>query len=455
MADQGTTTSSHYRPARSGPRRGAAEPAGAAPRPARSVSRRLDDTERKLRELEFLHEFAQLATSARDWDELMRTLVDRTTVALEVEVCSFYLMDRDAQRLTLAATNGLDREQIGRVSLAVGQGITGIAAAERRPVEVPDVREDPRFAWVRGFDQAKFTSMLSVPLIWQDRVIGVLNVQTVENRRFSEAEVEFLVTIAGLLAAIVEKGRLQAEQERQLRTLTALDSARAELLSLVTHELRTPLSVVRAYLDLLMDAAAGMEEPPARASAQAWRDAAVEQVSRLDRLVDSILVATRGDGLARLSRTPFDVGAAVSSTVELLTVLFRAHPLRLETPRSGLIAIGDQSRFRQVLEHLLENEAKYAPTGHGVSIGAWREGEEIRVYVTDDGPGVPIGDWEAVFDPYVRIEGARPRGSGIGLFAARRLMDAMGGRVWIEPNGYGGSRFVTALPTADRSGGKA
>jgi signal transduction histidine kinase len=98
-----------------------------------------------------------------------------------------------------------------------------------------------------------------------------------------------------------------------------------------------------------------------------------------------------------------------------------------------------------VLEQLLENEAKYAPPGDGVSIGLWREADEVQVYVTDDGPGIPIEEWETVFEPFVRIEG-RGRGSGIGLFAARRLMDAMGGRVWIEANGYGGSRFVVALP---------
>jgi len=94
-----------------------------------------------------------------------------------------------------------------------------------------------------------------------------------------------------------------------------------------------------------------------------------------------------------------------------------------------------------------ENEAKYAPTADGVSIGVWRRSDEIQVYVTDDGPGVPLEDWESVFEPFVRIQGrGRSRGSGIGLFAARRLMDAMGGRVWLEPNGYGGSRFIVALP---------
>jgi len=403
--------------------------------------------ERRLRELAFLHEIAQLATQARDWDELMRAIVDGTTSALEVEVCSFYLADRDQPRLTLAATNGLDRTQVGRVSLAFGQGITGRVAEAREPIAVVDVTVDPRFSWVRGFDIEGLLAMLSVPLVWHDRVVGVLNVQTRDRRRFREDEIDFLRTIGALLAGIVEKGRLQAEIEGRLSQLTALDAARAELMSVVTHELRTPLAVVRAYVDLLGEAAAGEGTAPDPATAGEWRDTALEQVSRLDHLVDSILASVRGEGLTGLSRIPFDAAIAVDETVDTLRLLLRPHPFRWERPADTLIAVGDAARFKQVLEQLLENESKYAPGESGVSVGAWRVGETIQVYVTDDGPGVPIQDWESVFEPFVRIDGrGRSRGSGIGLFAARRLMDAMGGRVWLEPNGFGGSRFVVELP---------
>jgi K+-sensing histidine kinase KdpD len=399
----------------------------------------------RLQELAFLHEIAQLATLARDWDELMRTIVDRTTVAMGVQVCSFYLADRDRTRLTLAATNGLDRSQVGRVSLAFGEGITGRVAAGRNPIAVPDVTRDPRFSWVRGFDIEGLHAMLSVPLVWHENVVGVLNVQAKDRRTFREDEVAFLQTIAALLAGIVEKGRLTAEVEARLAQLTALDAARAELLSVVTHELRTPLSVVRVYVDLLAEAAADGPTP----AAGDWRDAAADQLARLDRQVDSILASVRGEGLTGLSRAPFDAVSAVGETVDTLRLLLRPHPIRWEPPGQTLIAIGDEVRFKQVLEQLLENESKYAPTDEGVSIGAWRLGDEVQVYVTDDGPGVPIEDWESVFEPFVRINGrGRSRGSGIGLFAARRLMDAMGGRVFLEPNGYGGSRFVVALPAA-------
>ena len=398
--------------------------------------------------LAFLHEFAQLATHARDWDELMRTVVDRTTVAMGMEVCSFYLLDRDGETLTLAATNGLDREQVGRVSLAMGQGVTGRAAAERLPVVSRDVTTDERFSWVRGFDISGLRAMLSMPLVWNEQVVGVLNVQTRNTRDFAPEEIEFLATIAALLAGIVEKGRMQAEAEAQLDRLSQLDAARAELLAVVTHELRTPLAVVRAYVDLLADAAVAEGPLPSHEVVENWREGATDQVTRLDRLVDSILASVRGEGLTGLRREPFDVVYAIDKTVGTLALLLRTRAVRWTPPGNALVARGDETRFRQVLEHLLDNEAKYAPPEQAVSIGVWRTSDEIQVYITDDGPGVPIDDWEAVFQPYVRVDRARSRGSGIGLFAARRLMEAMGGRVWIEKNGFGGSRFMVALPIA-------
>lgn len=409
-----------------------------------SIVTDLHEAGTQLRELAFLHDIAQLATLARDWDELMRTIVDGTTAAMEVEVCSFYLADHERTRLTLAATNGLDRSQVGKVSLAWGDGITGRVAASREPIAVEDVTVDPRFSWVRGFDIEALAGMLSVPLIWHDGVVGVLNVQSRGVRRFQADEIGFLQTIAALLAGIVEKGRLTAEVEARLVELTALDAARAELLSVVTHELRTPLSVVRVYVDLLAEAATSGSPTP---NATAWQDAADDQLRRLDRLVDSILASVRGDGLTGLSRAPFDAVQAVDETVETLRLLLRPHPIRWERPDAPMIAIGDDARFRQVLEQLLENESKYAPNEEGVSIGIWRVDGEIQVYVTDDGPGVPSEDWESVFEPFVRVAGSgTSRGSGIGLFAARRLMTAMGGRIFIEPNGFASSRFVVALP---------
>lgn len=180
------------------------------------------DTQRKLTELSFLREIAQLASSTRDWDEMLRIVIDRTTDAMRAEVSSLYLVERRDGVLRLAATNGLDRRWIGKATLRIGEGITGWVANARVPLAVRDVRNEPRFKWVRAVDQERFTSMLSVPLVIRDEVIGVMNVQTVELREFERGEIDFLQTIANQVAGIIEKSRLQRDAERKLREVSAL-----------------------------------------------------------------------------------------------------------------------------------------------------------------------------------------------------------------------------------------
>jgi signal transduction histidine kinase len=409
------------------------------------------DTE-QLDQLRFLHRVARLATTARTWDELLETVVDETRDALHANVSSLYLLDRDGEKLTLAATNGLDRFQIGRAQVPFGEGVTGRVAASRRPLVIPDVGHDPRFLWVRGIDQRRFVaSMLSVPLVWNDRTVGVLNVQTEQPREFSESDVDHLGAIADLLGGIVEKGRLQREAEARAAELKAIDEARAELIALVTHELRTPLAVVRAYADLLA------EEPPLdgrdsrdterRERRSTWHESATNQISRLDRLVDSILASVRVGREAPADLEPTDVGEVIRGVVEELAPLLGSHPVSVEGG-IRLYALADPARLRQILEHLVENAVKYAPPESGITLD-WRMVEGgIRIGVADEGPGIPEEWRERIFEPYARRETRTARGSGIGLYAARRLAGSMGARLWYEPSRAQGGRFVLSLPAA-------
>ena len=398
-------------------------------------------------ELDALREIVRLGTTAPTWDELMQLIVDRSTAAMQAEVCSLYLLDRDGAGLTLAATNGVDREHVGVARLEVGQGITGIAARLRQAVVSEDLANDPRCAWIRGVDHERFTSILAVPLLVRDRVVGVLNVKTVERRRFDAIDVRRLSTIAELLAGVVERRRLHLETEAQLDSLRSLDQARAELIAVVTHQLRTPLAVVRAYLDLLAEAA----DEAGHADAETWHEAATGQVARLDDLVSAILDTVRADRLLAVERRSFEVGAVIDEVLTRLAPLLRRH--RLERYGSEPhVAIGDPARLAQVLELLLENGAKYAPAGGTIVVADWSEGDEVHVAVGDDGPGIPADLRERVFEPFVRLDETGRPGAGVGLFAARRLTGAMGGRLWIEDRPAGGSQFVVVLPEPGADG---
>lgn len=406
----------------------------------------------QLEQLRFLHRVARLATTARTWDELLETVVDETRDALHADVSSLYLLDRDGAYLTLAATNGLDRFQIGRARVPFGEGVTGHVAATERPLVVPDIKEDRRFLWVRGLDQRRFvTSMLSVPLTWHDQVVGVLNVQTERQRTFSQLDVEHLGAVADLLAGIVEKGRQQSEAEARVEALKAIDEARSELIALVTHELRTPLAVVRAYSDLLA------EDPPLigresrdmerRRTRAAWHGATLEQIERLDRLVDSILASVRVVPEDAATVSPVDVESLVGEVLRSLRPLLGHHQVTVAGP-ARLHALADAPRLRQIVEHLAENAVKYAPAETTISID-WSLIEGIvHLGVSDEGPGIPDEWRERIFEPYARRDTHTARGSGIGLYAAKRLGESMGARLWCEPARPHGARFVVALPAA-------
>jgi signal transduction histidine kinase len=406
----------------------------------------------QLAQLRFLHHVARLATTAQTWDELLETVVDGTRDALHADVSSLYLLDRDGAYLTLAATNGLDRFQIGRARVPFGEGVTGRVAASRDPLVIPDVKADPRFLWVRGIDQRRFiASMLSVPLVWHDRTVGVLNVQTERPRDFGEGDVAHLRAVADLLAGIVEKGRQQQEAEARADELKAIDEARTELIALVTHELRTPLAVVRAYVDLLAEEpdlhGRPSRDPLRRAQRAGWHRGTLEQVERLDRLVDSILASVRVVPDKPAERVPLDVAALVADVVGDLAPILGRHRLDVRADKA-IHALGDASRLRQIVEHLVENAVKYAPPDTTITID-WELVEgTVRLGVADQGPGIPPEWRERIFEPYARRETHTARGSGIGLYAAKRLGESMGAHLWCEPAGTGGARFVVSMPAA-------
>jgi signal transduction histidine kinase len=406
----------------------------------------------QLDQLRFLHRVARMATTARTWEELLETVVDETRDALRASVSSLYLLDRDAENLTLAATNGLDRYQIGRARVPFGAGVTGRVAESREPLVIPDVSSDERFLWVRGIDQRRFVaSMLSVPLVWNDRIVGVLNVQTEQHRDFTPSDVAHLRAIADLLAGIVEKGRMQKEAEERAAELKKIDDARAELIALVTHELRTPLAVVRAYTDLLAEDPPldGREsrDPDRRDRRAGWHRSTMEQVERLDRLVDSILASVRVGPEPPADLQPTNVGEVVEEAAEELAPLLARHGLELHKG-IRLFALTDRARLVQILEHLVENAVKYAPPQTTITLD-WRMADgAVRIAVSDEGPGIPEEWRERIFEPYARRDTRTARGSGIGLYAARRLAESMGARLWCEPANGHGARFVIALPAA-------
>ena len=219
-----------------------------------ATPRRESDTTLAARELGFLVRLAQAAASTQRPDELLDLIIRETTTAMGTDVCSLYLLMPSGRELLLTATNGLNENMVGRVTMKVGEGITGHVAEKRSPAVVADVSRDPHWKWVPGLDEDRFHSMLSVPIESGPRLVGVLNAQAAERREFNAGDIDFLRAIAGQVAGILERSELQRRMEAQLAEIQ---------LSHDIHERFTKLSLEGAGIRSILEAVGALAGGPA------------------------------------------------------------------------------------------------------------------------------------------------------------------------------------------------
>ncbi len=174
------------------------------------------------RSLAALREIARSLSSAWDLDTTLALIARKTTEMMAVDSCTIYMLDADDVTLRLRASTGLAREALGLATLQVGEGMTGHAVKENRPVYAADAQHDPHFKWLAGTEEWRFRSLLAVPLVLEDRPIGALNVQTAAPRNYAAREIDMLALLGDLAAGALVKARLYDRQRRQLDELRAL-----------------------------------------------------------------------------------------------------------------------------------------------------------------------------------------------------------------------------------------
>jgi PAS domain S-box-containing protein len=231
---------------------------------------------------------------------------------------------------------------------------------------------------------------------------------------------------------------------RDITERRALERQKQAFLEMIAHDLGSPLTAIQAYAQLLQRRQAYSEQAVA---------AILGEARRMGRLASDVLATARLDaGSLELRRTPTDAVVLVGECVAQATLLSGDQCIRVEAPPHPVVGFWDRDRLTQVLTNLLDNAAKYAPDG-GIVVRVTEGGDDVGFAVVDQGSGLTPDEAEHIFERFFRAGSAAGKASGVGLglFISKHLVEAHGGRMWVESTPEQGSTFAFSLPRGSAS----
>ena len=288
-------------------------------------------------------------------------------------------------------------------------------------------------------------SELLAPLLLGARPIGMISLSRAEANAFTEEEVELVSLLGRLVATAVQNIRAYEAERQTVEELRRLSALRADFVSLVSHELRSPMAAV-------IGAARTLQERWRALSAgqrEAFLALIADETNRLASLIGDVLDTSRIEaGTFSYSFTDVDLLRLVEDAVSAAAL--GQDEVRVRAVVAGPLPPirGDRERLRQVLANLIENAVKYSPAGDEVEVNAGQENGAVRITVTDRGPGIPHDQRVLIFEKFGRadVPGASKPGTGLGLFIARSIAEAHGGTVEVESRPEKGTVFTFTLP---------
>jgi two-component system sensor histidine kinase KdpD len=319
----------------------------------------------------------------------------------------------------------------------------GTLAAGDKDIGVADWVWNHQRAAGAGTDTLPLSRALFVPLLGSRGRVGVLALYpSTESRLDDPDERQLLYTIAGLIGSALERTQL-AEEARRASLRIETEQLKNALLSSVSHDLRTPLGVVTGATSALLED----DVPKDEAMRRELLVTAHEEALRLNRLVRNLLDMTRLEaGALKVQKDTQPLEEVVGSALDRMEGRLRGRKVEAKIPSDLPLIAFDAILIEQVLINLLENAIKYSPPGTEIDIDAYAGETEVDVKIADRGRGVAKADAERIFDKFFRVREGEGGGVGLGLTICRGIVNAHGGRIWVEERPGGGSIFHFTLP---------
>ncbi|MDK9701164.1 MAG: DUF4118 domain-containing protein, partial [bacterium] len=298
-----------------------------------------------------------------------------------------------------------------------------------------------------GTDTLPQAGALYLPLIASQGAVGVLGISQKEKRSFLPDQVQLLETFAGQIAIALERDQF-ADQTKQMMIDVEAEKMRNALLSSISHDFRTPLSVIAATSQQLLSTASDVE--PER---RELIHAIVEEANRLHRYVDNLLEITRiesGNVKPDMQLNVIDdvIGSALNSRKKELAT----RPIEVTVPDDIPATMMDSVLIERVLINLLDNAIRYTPAGTQIEVSVEMVDEVLQVSVSDHGLGIPESDKERIFEKFYRHDterGSERSGTGLGLAICHAIVRMHSGTIFADNNPSGGAKLTFTIPVTE------
>jgi signal transduction histidine kinase len=366
---------------------------------------------------------------------------------LQADLCEVLELTEDGESLVLRAGVGWRPGAVGHARVTAGpdsQGGYTLTMAEA--VVVDDFQSETRFTLPSLLAEHSAVSGITVIIHHHYRPFGVLGVHTRQRRHFTSHDVNFVQSVANLLAAALQHHMVEAEREELLLQLQRAVASRDRAVGIVSHDLGNPLSTIQICATALLD-----PDPPSASGVRTMAEIIKKSAAWMQQIVHDLLDRASLDaGRLVLDRQPTSLPRILDAAKVMFVPVAVEHGLDFVIEEgSGLPAVdADPVRLLQVIQNLLGNAMKFTPSGGRVVLSVQASSEEVKFTVSDTGPGIASDELVHVFDWFWQSQQEGRRGTGLGLAIAKDLIEAHSGRLRVESTPGQGSAFWFNMPVA-------
>ena len=399
----------------------------------------LERAQKRVAQIGLVNQVARKLTSTLNIDELLSSAAEAIQKNFQYFDVTIFLSSSEDRELILAAHSGsyIDFLPHG-YRQKVGKGIVGWVAEHGQYVLANDVSLDSRFL---AHQYHNTNSELALPIMSENAVVGVLNVEDTKLYAFDDTDVLVLETLCDQVGSAVRNARLFEEIKRANERLVELDRLKTDFVGIVSHDFRTPLSTI------MLAAKSLLRKEVSADRLKEYLSIIVDQAGRLSLLAeDTLSIAKIESGQLNYQFKIVNVETIIQEAVSMVKISAR-HSFDSSIDVSCSYVRGDQNKLRQVLQNLISNAVKYSPAGGEIRVRVAShelQTDEVLFSVSDQGLGVAPEYQGKLFQKYARVEtgeAGKIKGTGLGLWICREIIRAHGGRIWVESEVGKGSIF--------------